>query len=111
PLNVVEALESGRAIMPCDITPPTYDDHPILVLFYRGATGTPIYSIDNRDGVLARAVHWSDQNDLQGRAFYDLASSALVMMPVQLADQTLYRCRVDFRDAPSRNTRIQLKVI
>ena len=35
----------------------------------------------------------------------------LVIADIQLDDQAVYRCRVDFREAKSRNARVNLTVI
>ncbi|KAK8738911.1 hypothetical protein OTU49_003733, partial [Cherax quadricarinatus] len=98
PTVTAESLIGGNALLPCDVTPPTPGDYPILVLLYNGATGMPIYSIDARSGPLLRSAHWSD---LGGRAHFRMTSSAsapsgLLLNQVTAADQGLYRCRVDF---------------
>ncbi|XP_071513724.1 protein turtle-like isoform X2 [Panulirus ornatus] len=110
PLTEVSATEGGRVLLPCNVTAPTKGDSPILVLFYNGATGTPIYSIDARTGPLGRGVHWSV---LGTRAHFALASSpqGLVVNDVAATDEGLYRCRVDFRSSPTRNIRVELHVI
>ncbi|CAL4156304.1 unnamed protein product, partial [Meganyctiphanes norvegica] len=108
-----QAIENGRAVLPCDINPPISNDEAILVLFYHGSIGTPIYSIDARGGSIHRAVHWVDNSTLQNRAYFDMAAqpNGLVIKPVLASDHAHYRCRVDFRASPSRNTRVQLLVI
>ncbi|XP_042862043.1 uncharacterized protein LOC122247103 isoform X2 [Penaeus japonicus] len=110
PLTEVSAVVGGRAVLPCDVKPPTPGDAPILVLFYNGATGTPIYSIDARTGPLTRSVHWSD---LESRAHFDVTSEpqGLVIDDVMAIDDGDYRCRVDFRSSPTRNLRVKLLVI
>ncbi|KAG7156007.1 Synaptogenesis protein syg-2-like 3 [Homarus americanus] len=110
PLTEVSAIEGGRALLPCDVTPPTPGDFPILVLFYGGATGLPIYSIDARSGPQGRSKHWSE---LGGRAHFDLMSSpsGLVIDEVAATDHGHYRCRVDFGSSPTRNLRVKLLVV
>lgn len=110
PLTEVSAIEGGRTLLPCDVTPPTPGDSAILVLFYNGITGLPIYSIDARSGPLGRSIHWSE---LGGRAHFDLVSSpsGLVIDDVDPQDHGHYRCRVDFMASPTRNLRVKLLVV
>ncbi|XP_063852789.1 hemicentin-2-like [Scylla paramamosain] len=110
PLQEVWALEGGRAHLPCNITAPTPEDTPILVLFYNGVTGTPVYSIDARTVPLTRSVHWSA---LGTRAHFDATSlpQGLVVDDLSMADEGQYRCRVDFKASPTRNLRVALTVV
>ncbi|XP_069944593.1 protein turtle homolog B [Cherax quadricarinatus] len=113
PLTEVEALATTHVLLPCDVSPPIPGDDTILVLFYRGALGTPIYSIDGRNGPVRRAQHWADERALGNRAYFDLSSRppGLVLRPLAFSDQDEYRCRVDFRSSPTRNVRVNLRVI
>ncbi|XP_050721791.1 nephrin-like isoform X2 [Eriocheir sinensis] len=113
PLTEVRSLEGKRVMLPCEVAPPIPGDDVILVLFYRGALGTPIYSIDGRNGPVQRAQHWADEDTLQRRAYFDLTSPqpGLVLHPVTASDEDEYRCRVDFKSSPTRNVRVNLKVI
>ncbi|XP_071541503.1 uncharacterized protein [Panulirus ornatus] len=108
PLTEVPAVVGGQAFLPCDITEP--GDSPMLVLFYNGVTGRPIYSIDSRSGPLEDSVKWSGLGD---RAHFDLTSptQSLVIDPVEAQDDGDYRCRVDFRASPTRNLRVNLQVV
>ena len=40
-----------------------------------------------------------------------VVEAALVLSPLRGGDGGVYRCRVDFREAPTRNTRIELHLI
>ncbi|CAL4113124.1 unnamed protein product, partial [Meganyctiphanes norvegica] len=113
PLSEVAAVEQSQVLLPCDITPRIKTDEAILVLFYSGQVGTPIYSIDGRSGSIYRAKHWVDNETLQSRAYFDMTSSptGLVLKPVLTSDHGHYRCRVDFRSSSSRNSRIHFTVI
>ena len=75
-----------------------------------------------RDG--PRGRHWQDNSTAGLRAsfsFYEtgmhsetgaaVTTGILAVEPLQLEDQGVFRCRVDFREAPTRNTRIKLKLI
>lgn len=37
------AVVNERARLPCDVTSVVADDKVVLILWYRGTTGTPIY--------------------------------------------------------------------
>ncbi|XP_066943140.1 contactin-4-like [Macrobrachium rosenbergii] len=113
PLTSVQAVEGDKVLLPCDVRPPEPDDDTILVLFYRGSIGTPIYSIDGRNGPVRQAHHWSDENTLGKRAYFDLSAnpSGLVINPVRSSDHDMYRCRTDFRSSPTKNVRVQLQII
>ncbi|XP_064088494.1 hemicentin-2-like isoform X2 [Macrobrachium nipponense] len=110
PLSEVVAIEGGSVTLPCNITPPSARDSPILVLFYNGVTGMPVYSIDARNGPLETSIHWSE---LGLRARFDTASSpqGLVLQNVTASDDGDYRCRVDFGSSPTRNLRVKLMVV
>ena len=41
----------------------------------------------------------------------EVINSYLSISPLRAADGGVYRCRVDFREAPTRNTRIKLNLI
>ncbi|KAL7636737.1 UNVERIFIED_CONTAM: hypothetical protein RMT77_012491 [Armadillidium vulgare] len=113
PLTHVSAVLGSKALLPCDVTPPDPGDRPILVLFYKGLIGTPVYSLDARDGPLGFGTQWVDSNIFESRVNYDLNSKVqgLVLKPVKEEDHSLYRCRVDFHSSPTRNSRIKLDVI
>ena len=55
--------------VPCDITPPAPGDSPHLILWYKNIFGTPIYSVDGRNGLNA-AKHWGDEKVFGGRASF-----------------------------------------
>ncbi|KAF2363111.1 CD80-like immunoglobulin C2-set [Trinorchestia longiramus] len=111
PLTEVIAVSGERALLPCDVRPAIAGDTTIIVLFYHGAVGTPVYSLDARDGTLYD--HWRDENTLGSRAKFELNLDppGLVIDPVLPADENLYRCRVDFKSTPTRNSRVRLTVI
>ncbi|XP_042887333.1 neural cell adhesion molecule 2-like [Penaeus japonicus] len=103
----------SKVLLPCDVSPPLSSDDTILVLFYRGSIGTPIFSIDGRSGPVHRADTWTDDSTLGQRAYLDVDTQppGLVLNPVKASDRDLYRCRVDYSSSPTRNVRIQLNVV
>jgi len=60
--------------------------------------------------------HWNDGASLGARARFEESASAsepshLWIDDLRDGDEGVYRCRVDFRQAPTRNVKIQLNVI
>ncbi|XP_037515885.1 nephrin isoform X1 [Rhipicephalus sanguineus] len=116
-VHVVGVL-GERASLPCDMTPNTTDDEVSLVLWYKDDSTTPIYSCDARRSRLSQAHH-APADWLGHRAYLRLAPpeeptgglAALELYPVHEEDEGLYRCRVDFRKARTRNYEVALKVI
>ncbi|XP_042217603.1 nephrin-like [Homarus americanus] len=116
------AMVSERARLPCDVTSALTNDRVVLILWYRGSTGTPIYSFDARGTTIHDGKHWSDERLLEKRAYFELLSSNtwsgstapgahLELFPVQDRDQATYRCRVDYQLSPTKNTIVNFTVI
>lgn len=68
--------------------------------------------------------HWVDNNTLGERARFkyfrtgmhsetgaEIIASNLRIDPLKAQDKGTYRCRVDFKEAPTKNTKIDLKLI
>ncbi|XP_047496751.1 uncharacterized protein LOC125044245, partial [Penaeus chinensis] len=112
PLTEVWGVVGGKVLLPCDMNPPLQNDSTHLVLFYHGALGTPIYSLDSRGKSLEHASHWAEQ-DLGHRAVMRVnrKQHGLLLEDIQLKDQGMYRCRVDFVESPTRNVRVRLRVV
>lgn len=70
-------------------------------------------SYDTRTGNKTKAVLWSSAEELGSRAHFRAPSQPahLLIDDLQVTDEGIYRCRVDFRDSPTRNSRINLTVI
>ena len=60
--------------VPCDLNPPTPGDSPHLILWYKNIFGTPIYSVDMRNGVEA-ASHWRDRSVFGERVRFNVLTS------------------------------------
>ncbi|XP_068213715.1 LOW QUALITY PROTEIN: protein turtle homolog B-like [Palaemon carinicauda] len=112
PLTEAWAVLGGHVLLPCNMDPPVANDSTHLVLFYYGDAGTPIYSLDARGSRLDKATHWADISFVS-RAFIstDLGQRGLLLEKVSMKDQGHYRCRVDFLESPTRNSRIKLTVV
>ncbi|CAH1106369.1 unnamed protein product [Psylliodes chrysocephalus] len=68
---------------------------------------------DVRGRPFNKALHWTDPKIFGPRAYFVTVSkpAALTLDGVQLDDEGVYRCRVDFKVSPTRNFAINLTVI
>ncbi|XP_050556217.1 hemicentin-2 [Spodoptera frugiperda] len=109
----VEAVVGRTASLPCDIEPDSNEDRVYMVLWFRHSGGKPLYSFDVRGRSFNKALHWSDPLAFGRRAYFVTMSrpSALTVDAVQLDDEGIYRCRVDFKNSPTRNFQIKLNVV
>ncbi|XP_072933154.1 neural cell adhesion molecule 1-like [Epargyreus clarus] len=109
----VDAVVGRTASLPCDIEPDSHEDRVYMVLWFRHAGGKPLYSFDVRGRSFNKALHWSDPLAFGRRAYFVTMSrpSALTVDAVQLDDEGVYRCRVDFKNSPTRNFQIRLNVV
>ncbi|XP_039760019.1 hemicentin-2-like [Pararge aegeria] len=109
----VEAVVGRTASLPCDIEPDSHEDRVYMVLWFRHAGGKPLYSFDVRGRSFNKALHWSDPLAFGRRAYFVTMSrpSSLTVDGVQLDDEGVYRCRVDFKNSPTRNFQIRLNVV
>ncbi|XP_022249626.1 nephrin-like isoform X1 [Limulus polyphemus] len=106
------AVEDRSVVLPCNVSFPAENDAISLVLWFRGDSGVPIYSLDARNGSIYKAFHFSD--DILGtRAYFNLTSKPplLKIEPVKEEDEGEYECRVDYRRARTEKWRGHLRVI
>ena len=70
------------------------------------------FSYDMRMKNREKVSQWMDDY-LKNRAYFQTASlpATLNINQVQEEDEGEYRCRVDFKQNPTRNSRIQLSII
>ncbi|GLG98678.1 Uncharacterized protein GBIM_05287 [Gryllus bimaculatus] len=70
-------------------------------------------SFDVRGKPLSQARHWSAPKPFGNRAYFRTVQepAQLVVEDVRRHDEGVYRCRVDFRNTPTRSFRYRLSVI
>ncbi|XP_073950537.1 neural cell adhesion molecule 1-like isoform X1 [Choristoneura fumiferana] len=109
----VDAVLGRTASLPCDVAPDAAEDRVYMVLWFRKSGGKPIYSFDVRGRSFNKALQWSDPGNFGPRAYFATVArpAALTLSSVQLDDEGTYRCRVDFKNSPTRNFQIRLTVI
>ncbi|KAK7074662.1 hypothetical protein SK128_011972 [Halocaridina rubra] len=112
--------EKGR--IPCDVRSGIPGDRIVLILWYRGTAGTPIYSFDARGKRVEEGTRWTDEALLGTRAHFHLShtdtwvttakfGAHLELEPTLDRDQAFYRCRVDFKISTTKNTIVNFTVI
>ncbi|XP_055902155.1 protein turtle homolog A-like [Eupeodes corollae] len=113
PLTSVEGVLGRQAMLPCDITPMERDDAVYMVLWFREGDGEPLYNFDVRGRQYGQAKLWSSPTAFGTRAYFSSTShpAQLKIDNIKLSDEGVYRCRVDFRNSPTRNLKINLTVI
>lgn len=80
---------------------------------YTYIVSSSICSVDARDRDFIMAERWSDENVFANRAYFmpEKQPAELGVDHIRESDQAVYRCRVDFKVAQTRNSRVNLTVI
>lgn len=117
PVQRVAYLQGKKATLPCDVQPSEPDDAVHMVLWFRELDGVPegepIYSFDGRGRPVGQELVYSSSAAFGTRAFFRTATTPAELVVDNLAvdDEGIYRCRVDFRNSPTRNVKVNLTVI
>ncbi|CAD7091434.1 unnamed protein product [Hermetia illucens] len=110
----MEALTGETIYLPCNVSTHEHGDDIVLILWYREDKGTaPIYSVDIRDRTAKEPKRWSNETVFSNRAYFlfDKEPGELAIQSINESDTGLYRCRVDFKVAQTRNSFVNLTVI
>ncbi|XP_043801372.1 hemicentin-2-like [Apis laboriosa] len=114
PMLDVSAVAGFKAQIPCDIDPVSRSEVVSMVFWYKDERGgEPIYSLDARGKSIAQAKLWSDPYVFGERATMrtSVEPAKLEIDPLEAADVGVYRCRVDYKNSPTRNQKVNLTVI
>ncbi|GFR11065.1 uncharacterized protein TNCT_562692 [Trichonephila clavata] len=104
------AVAGRRASLPCNLSEP--DDSVTLILWYKGETKAPIYTLDARKGALDKARHFPS-TELGARANFVMSNDppTLEMNPVFAEDDGVYKCRTEFKRSRTLTQMVRLHVI
>ncbi|XP_012544068.1 nephrin [Bombyx mori] len=113
PTAHAQGVLGKKASLPCDIQPLAAEDHVSMVLWFKETDGEPLYSYDVRGRLANQPKLWSSPSGFGSRAYFRAAASPAVLFvdSVVSTDAGVYRCRVDFKNSPTRNLRINFTVI
>ncbi|XP_041969779.1 hemicentin-1-like [Aricia agestis] len=113
PTAHVAGVLGKKAALPCDTQPLSGDDKVAMVLWFKEADWEPLYSYDVRGRIATQPKLWSSPTGFGTRAYFraTAAPATLLIDSVSTADAGVYRCRVDFKNSPTRNLRINFTVI
>ncbi|XP_039757652.1 hemicentin-1-like [Pararge aegeria] len=84
-----------------------------MVLWFKESDGEPLYSYDIRGRSYNQPKLWSSPLVFGNRAYFRGGATPAVLMVdnVMAADAGVYRCRVDFKNSPTRNLKVNFTVI
>ncbi|XP_014485877.1 PREDICTED: nephrin-like isoform X2 [Dinoponera quadriceps] len=112
PMESIQGVAGQKAILPCNIQPRESNDAVSMVLWFKEDSGEPLYSYDARSRQFGKAKLWSASHFWGQRAtFRPNPPAQLTVSDLRESDEGVYRCRVDFRNSPTRNFKVNLTVI
>ncbi|CAK9807697.1 Hmcn1 [Anthophora plagiata] len=113
PIVTISGALGKKVQLPCNIHSDDNDDLN-MVLWYKEGAGDPIYRFDVRGRrQFNNADLWSSPTALGPRAFFITATNPahLSIDRLEIKDEGIYWCRVDFKNSPTRNKKMNLTVI
>eukprot|EP00090_Calanus_glacialis_P003293 TRINITY_DN12433_c0_g1_i2.p1 TRINITY_DN12433_c0_g1~~TRINITY_DN12433_c0_g1_i2.p1 ORF type:complete len:894 (-),score=128.32 TRINITY_DN12433_c0_g1_i2:185-2866(-) len=120
-------VAGGSVDLPCNTSAANKENYPMLVMWFKDNNLNPFYSYDARKLSSAGGSHWSDSS-LSGRVSFILdglirgtrvkepgkirnsSVSTLTIHTLREEDGGIYRCRVDFKQAPTINSEVNLAI-
>ncbi|KOC66693.1 Cell adhesion molecule 4 [Habropoda laboriosa] len=110
-MESMQGVAGQRATLPCNIQPREPNDAVSMVLWFKEDSGEPLYSYDARNRQ-SKAKLWSAPHFWGDRASFRASPPAqLTIRDLRESDEGVYRCRVDFRNSPTRNLKVNFTVI
>nr|XP_031846620.1 uncharacterized protein LOC116433066 [Nomia melanderi] len=111
-METIQGVAGQRATLPCNIQPREPNDAVSMVLWFKEDSGEPLYSYDARNRQFGKAKLWSAPHFWGDRASFRASPPAqLTIRDLRQTDEGVYRCRVDFRNSPTRNFKVNFTVI
>ncbi|XP_054711449.1 nephrin-like [Uloborus diversus] len=112
PIREFQAVTGGEARLPCNIVIPKEPDVLSLILWYREAPKSPIYTLDFRKGPPDQAKHFPGKT-LTDRAHFETTEypPTLKIKPAKVEDEGIYRCRIEYRRARTVTRPVKLNII
>ncbi|XP_067207984.1 neural cell adhesion molecule 1-like isoform X4 [Linepithema humile] len=113
PIVAIDGVVGEKVQLPCDIRP-AENDEVRMVFWYKEGRGEPFYSFDVRGRrQFTDGQRWSSPNALGPRAFFATMTNPayLSIDRLQSTDEGIYRCRVDFKNSPTRKQKMNLTII
>ncbi|GFW44765.1 ig-like domain-containing protein [Trichonephila clavipes] len=112
PIREFVAVAGGEARLPCNIAIPKEPDIISLILWYREAPKSPIYTLDFRKGLPDDAKHFPGKS-LTGRGHFETNEypPTLKIDPTYVEDEGVYKCRIEYRRSRTVTRPVKLIII
>ncbi|XP_076758356.1 nephrin isoform X2 [Xylocopa sonorina] len=111
-IESIQGVAGQRATLPCDIQPREPNDAVTMVLWFKADSREPLYRYDARNRQFGKATLWNASHVWGDKATFRASPPAqLTIRDLRETDEGIYRCRVDFRNSPTRNFKVNLTVI
>ncbi|GBM14910.1 hypothetical protein AVEN_213257-1 [Araneus ventricosus] len=112
PIREFLAVAGGEARLPCNIAIPKEPDIISLILWYREAPKSPIYTLDFRKGLPDDAKHFPGKM-LMGRAHFETNEypPTLIINKTYVEDEGVYKCRIEYKRARTVTRLVKLIII